>query len=114
MSGSRRTRKTWLDFFPFGQNILNGAANETDSVLMVDVAGGKGHDLEAFREKVPNAPGRFILQDLPDVLQEAGELKGGIEKMAYDFFTPQPVKGNSLPFKYFWHRPLLTRKILQF
>ncbi|KAI9841708.1 MAG: hypothetical protein M1837_000440 [Sclerophora amabilis] len=101
MSGSRRTRTTWLDFFPIEEKILRGAKDDRDGVLMVDVAGGKGHDLEAFRAKAPDAPGRLILQDLPDVIEQAGELKNGIEKMAYDFFTPQPIHGARVYYLHF-------------
>ncbi|KAK2756094.1 hypothetical protein FQN54_005501 [Arachnomyces sp. PD_36] len=116
MSGSRRTRKTWLDFFPVKENILDGAVNQEEAVLMVDVAGGKGHDLEAFGEVFPDACGRLILQDLPDVIQQAGELQQGIEKMGYDFFTPQPVKGARVYYLHFilhdWP-DMTARKILQ-
>jgi hypothetical protein len=36
---------------------------------MVDVAGGRGHDLKKFRAKFPHAPGRLIVEDLPQVLE---------------------------------------------
>lgn len=41
--------------------------------------------------------GRLVVQDQPAALGEAGHLsKDGIEIMPYDFFTPQPIKGNDL------------------
>lgn len=59
---------------------------------MVDIGGGRGQDLMSFKDKFPNAPGRFILQDQPHVVESA-HLSERVEKMGYDFFTPQPVKG---------------------
>lgn len=37
----------------------------------------------------------MIVQHLPTVI-EAQETVGGVEAVAYDFFTPQPIKGNYL------------------
>jgi hypothetical protein len=37
--------------------------------------------------------GRVILQDLPKVIEDISEPLPGVEKMGYDFFTPQPIKG---------------------
>ncbi|KAI1127812.1 S-adenosyl-L-methionine-dependent methyltransferase [Nemania abortiva] len=53
---------------------------------------GKGHDLLAFNTKHPGR-GRLVLQDLPPVINATGSVDPGIEKMRYDFFTEQPVKG---------------------
>ncbi|PQE13582.1 Sterigmatocystin 8-O-methyltransferase protein [Rutstroemia sp. NJR-2017a BVV2] len=71
------------------EQILNGATKEYP--LIVDVGGGKGHHLQAFHEKFP-AKGRLILQDLPHVLGEIVELDPAIERMACNFFEPQPIK----------------------
>lgn len=68
---------------------------ESDSeVLLVDVGGNVGHDLMDFRRRFPNAHGRLILQDLPHVIETASQVEQfGIERMGYDFFTPQTVQG---------------------
>jgi hypothetical protein len=64
--------------------------------VFVDVGGGTGQQCVAVRRKWPGLPGRVVLQDLPAVVAEAEVPEGyGIEVMAYDFFTPQPVKGKS-------------------
>ena len=66
---------------------------ESDNdVLIVDVGGGRGKVLSTIRNSWPGLRGRIVVQDLPKEI--AGrEPANGIEPMAYDFFTPQPVKG---------------------
>lgn len=67
-----------------------------DEALVVDVGGSLGHDLQTFKTLHPNATGRLILQDKPDVIEQAKTIPGidpSIEKIAYDFFAPQPIIG---------------------
>jgi hypothetical protein len=40
-----------------------------------------------------DSPGRLVLQDLPETIEEISGLHRSIEKVAYNFFTPQPVQG---------------------
>lgn len=70
-----------------------------DDVLIVDMGGNIGHDLSEFKRKWSDAPGRLILQDLPEVIEHAKEsnLPSYIEPMAHNFFTEQPVKGMAIP-----------------
>lgn len=82
------------DFYPVKENLVKGASTAEDAVFLVDLGGGKGHDLEELKRKHLNLPGRLVLQDLASVLAEAKELDPGIMKMEHDFFTPQPVQGN--------------------
>ena len=65
----------------------------------VDIGGGRGQFLKAIQQEAPNGFGaKLILQDRPDVLASLTEDDiPGIEKMPYDFFTPQPVKSKFLP-----------------
>ena len=94
MAGQRRGRANWLDVYPFEQQMLSDCRNESDAVLLVDVAGGRGHDLNDFRARHLKIPGRLILEDLPEVLSQIDpEWREDIETVAYDFFTPQPIKG---------------------
>lgn len=72
--------------------MLDGAKDDSTALTIVDVGGGKGANLVAFREKFPNVPGRFIFEDLKYLLDSAASL-GNIEGLAYDFFTPQPIMG---------------------
>jgi len=70
-----------------------------DDVLFVDVAGGRGHDVEKFRAQFPHLPGRCVLQELPETIAQVRQTTPpqGVELMEYDFFTPQPIKGTLLP-----------------
>ncbi|KAK4907421.1 hypothetical protein LTR49_023567 [Elasticomyces elasticus] len=94
MSSYRTDRAEFLDVFPAEQHLIEGfQVSETGhEVLMVDIGGGRGHELLRVAEKFPATKGRLILQDLPDVIEQALQ-SDRIELMAYDFFTPQPVKG---------------------
>ena len=63
-----------------------------DKVLFVDVGGGRGEALRKFRRNHPELRGRVIIEDLPKVI-EGQEVEEGVEAIAHDFFTPQPVTG---------------------
>ncbi|CAD6579776.1 MAG: hypothetical protein ASARMPRED_009245 [Alectoria sarmentosa] len=93
MSGNRVNRKHWIDWFPVEAEIFSGSSGTTEDVLLVDVGGSKGHDLERFLGKYPTSKGRLVLQDLPGVLEHVKGLNEGIRTMSHDFFTPQPIKG---------------------
>jgi hypothetical protein len=58
---------------------------------MVDVAGGRGHDLLEFHNQYKDQPGRLIVQDQQPVLDSATELPARIKKIGIDFWTQQPV-----------------------
>ncbi|KAI1196277.1 putative O-methyltransferase [Nemania serpens] len=90
-------RKKWVEWYDVSGRLIHGA--KQDVPLLVDVGGGKGHDLVRFLEFHPDV-WRLILQDLEPVLRSAPDLPSEIEKMPYDFFTAQPVKGARA---YFFH-----------
>ena len=90
MGISRMNRgEEWFDFYPVEKK-LRVADTET---LLVDVGGGLGHDLVAFKQRFPQLPGKLIVQDLPIVIDDVKNQPSGIEAMKHDFFTPQPIKG---------------------
>lgn len=96
MSAYHQGRPSWMDdgFYPVSEQLIKGAKQGDNEVLLVDVGGGKGHDLQEFRSKCPDSSsGRLILQDQPTVLDDVEELDSSIERMAHDFFTEQPIKG---------------------
>ena len=97
MAGYRAGRPCWMDegFFPVQANLVEGAKKDDDSVFLVDLGGGKGHDLQELNQKHPNIPGKLVLQELKGVIDEAltAGLDFKIESMAHDFFTPQPIVG---------------------
>lgn len=83
----------WFDIYPATTKLAN-ARKDADAILLVDIAGGPGQEVERFKQRHPTIPGRCVLQDLPLTLQRIDTLHQGIEAMAYDFFTPQPLKGS--------------------
>lgn len=85
----RRDEKSWLDFFPVEEKLQ---VRDSSDVLLVDVGGGRGKDLQAFRERCPTLPGRLVLQDLSYVTETA-DIAGEIECQTHNFFDEQPVKG---------------------
>ncbi|KAH6975692.1 S-adenosyl-L-methionine-dependent methyltransferase [Ilyonectria destructans] len=98
MGGYRLGRPSWMDpeVYPVQDNLISDFDHEGDNrkpVMLVDIGGSYGHDLAEFRRKYPDAPGRLILQDLPRVLDKITSLEEDIERMPYDFLTPQPIKG---------------------
>jgi hypothetical protein len=99
------------DFFPVQERLIKDAKSEEDAVFVVDVGGSIGHDLAEFAKKHSNAPGRLVLQDLPAVLGQIDSLDERIERMAYDFYTEQPLKGMVPPavVRQSPHTDLITR-----
>ncbi|CAI6336898.1 unnamed protein product [Periconia digitata] len=90
----RGSRPNWVDWFPVEEKLIQNSGLDKDQVLLVDVAGGRGHELSAFLDKFPNLPGRLILQDQPHVLDDPTlGLDPRIEKKTIDFWVEGPVQG---------------------
>lgn len=97
---SRYNLTPWPEVYPTDTVV---SAAKPDRALVVDTGGSKGHDLEKFRLCHPNIPdGSLVLQDLPEVVRDV-QVNRAISAQAYDFFTPQPVKGARI---YFMHNVL--------
>ncbi|KAL8904742.1 MAG: hypothetical protein Q9207_003073 [Kuettlingeria erythrocarpa] len=90
MTAQRKDMPSWLDVFPVREQL--GGNIKAESVLLVDIGGGPGHQCVALKKRYPNLRGRIILQDTEDVIKEA-LFYPGIEAMVHDFWTEQPVKG---------------------
>lgn len=82
-------REERFDYYPVEQRLRAVA----DTPLLVDVGGGRGHDLVSFQARYPQLPGKLVLQERPVVIDANKDLPSNIEAMRYDFFAPQPVKG---------------------
>ncbi|KAL5411980.1 hypothetical protein PMIN06_009449 [Paraphaeosphaeria minitans] len=93
MGGYRLGRPSWMDpgCYPVEERLLEGLT-EVDDILLVDIGGSLGHDLQEFATKYPDEPGRLVLQDLPVVIDAIESLHPKIERMKYNFYTEQPVK----------------------
>ncbi|TQV91602.1 sterigmatocystin 8-O-methyltransferase [Cordyceps javanica] len=112
MGNTMGARNYWVDWYPVERQLLDGAGAGAGAEggggnqappLLVDVGGGKGHDLLAFHEKYPGR-GRLVLQDLDAVTDHVrSAIDPAIEVMTYDFFTKQPIKGARA---YFYHHIL--------
>lgn len=95
MGGYRQGRPSWMDagFYPVQERLIDGFDASDNGAMLVDIGGGLGHDIDEFRRKYPDAPGRLVLQDLEPVIGQIVELDSKIERMPYDFHTEQPVLG---------------------
>ncbi|KAI0389268.1 S-adenosyl-L-methionine-dependent methyltransferase [Xylariaceae sp. FL0594] len=109
MGKTMGARVYWVDWYPVPSRLLSPPYTPSSTTpLIVDVGGGKGHDIHAFYAKHPGQ-GRLILQDLPSVTASLTnnnntlDSSSAIEIMPYDFFTPQPVTGARA---YFYHHIL--------
>ena len=91
MNTAQANRGPWVDLFPTEQLI---ADSKPEDVLVVDIGGNIGHDMESFRHKHPDAPGRLVLQDTPEAIGQIKSLDPSIERVPHDFFKPQPVQGS--------------------
>ena len=92
MTGKSENRAHWLDAFPFEERVIKGFKECDGAVMLVDVGGAQGNEVEAIKKRYPTLPGRIILQDLPDTIAHALTVSG-MEVVAHDFFTEQPIKG---------------------
>ncbi|KAG8158549.1 hypothetical protein KVR01_011671 [Diaporthe batatas] len=91
-----RGQQTWLDVLDF-ESLIKGSGAEAAAItpetpVFVDVGGGIGSQCAILKSKLPNLPGRVILQDLPAVIEHALPTEG-VEVTAHNFWTEQPVKG---------------------
>ena len=92
ITGQRKGRANWLDFYPLKEQLVDGFQGSDDAVMLVDVGGALGHEIHAIKKKYPKIPGKLVLQDLPDTVKQATTIPG-MQAMAHDFFTEQPLKG---------------------
>jgi hypothetical protein len=94
MGNTMGAREYWHEWYEVEGSLLTGFDSSHSSTLLVDVGGGKGHDLQAFYtafgEPSWKESHKLVLQDLPHVIDAIP-----VVKMAHDFFTDQPVKGQS-------------------
>jgi hypothetical protein len=83
-----------IGFYDF--SALYDPEHDGDRPTLVDVGGGQGQSITQILTAFPTLqPSRMILQDLPQVIAQTDDLKGlpqGVQAMAHDFWTPQPVK----------------------
>lgn len=91
MGNTMGARTYWFDWYPVQERILEGVSPDSNAPLIVDVGGGKGHDLQEFNVRYPGH--NLVLQDLQPVIDDALDLDILIKPVVYDMFTEQPIKG---------------------
>ncbi|EMC93470.1 hypothetical protein BAUCODRAFT_242672 [Baudoinia panamericana UAMH 10762] len=92
MAAEQSVRPDWTLIYPCKERMMR--SSPSPEVLLVDIGGNTGLHLRMFRDRRFGLPGELVLQDLPGNVEAVdATLNAGIEAMAYDFFTPQPVKG---------------------
>ena len=95
MQAYRAGNAMWFEqtFYSVASRLVAGFDASHSDVFLVDVGGGKGHDLAAFATAFPNPPGLLILQDQPAVIAEVPtSIMHNFLAQPHDFFTPEPVK----------------------
>lgn len=88
-------RKTVLDGVDF-EGLIGSSGITSETPVFVDVGGGIGSQCALLKSKIPNLKGRVILRDQPTVIKNALPLEG-VEKIAFDFWNEQPIKGGFYP-----------------
>lgn len=86
-----------IKLFPWAQALGPSSEHQPttpETLLVVDVGGGRGHAAQVIRAELDRAGvrGRVVLEDQAAAVREVeGRLAGGgIEAVAHDFFAPQP------------------------
>lgn len=75
MESDRGSRPSWLKWFPVKERVIDGFDLKVSDALLVDAAGGRGHDIQAFHKEFPDAPGCLIVEDLPHVMSSLGKVR---------------------------------------
>jgi hypothetical protein len=92
--GARGSRPSWLTWFP-AKDKLFPQGYDQDKPLLVDIAGGRGHDLLEFVAKYSDETSSFVLHDQQFVLDSALPLPPNVTKQSFDLFQDPPVQGRS-------------------
>jgi len=79
----------WFDIFPAADALKESPEASSETVLLVDVGGGIGHEVRKFKGRYPKLVGRMMVQDQ----RVEDGIEDGVEFMKHDFFGPQPMKG---------------------
>ncbi|KAB8073084.1 hypothetical protein BDV29DRAFT_176043 [Aspergillus leporis] len=95
MSAYRAGKPNWCDtgFYPVSDRLLTGFDASMSDVLLVDVGGGRGHDIAAFASRFSPLPGRLVLQGREQVIDSMpADESRQFEATAHNISTTQPIK----------------------
>lgn len=94
----------WTDVYDTNALVQGADLSGSGPALFVDIGGAHGLDSARLLQKHPEltGPAKIVVQDLPAVVSTHAKekLSPRIERMAYDFFQPQPLQGARA---YFFH-----------
>lgn len=96
MTAYRAGKPNWFDpgFYPVAERLITGFEPTNNEVLIVDVGGGRGHDMSMFVAQHSSHPGKVVLQDREPVIASIpGKETLPFECQVHDFYTPEPIKG---------------------
>ena len=89
-------RRAWHEIYPAATELdVRGFQEAHEPPLLVDVGGNTGYDVASFGTMNPHIKGRCVVEDLPETLASSHSSSQSVERIAYDFFTAQPIKGTS-------------------
>lgn len=92
MQAYRAGNAMWFEYYPVAERLEKNFDASVSETFLVDLGGGKGHDLAAFAVAHPSL-GRLVLQDQPSVIAESPDSYSGLfQRQGVDFFTPQLLK----------------------
>lgn len=107
MTATRDYKMDWTEVYDTDQIIVGADLSEAAPPLFVDIGGMHGLDTLRLLSKHPELPEhiKLVVQDLPEVVDAYSEKHldpdgGRFTRIAYDFFTPQPLVGARA---YFFH-----------
>lgn len=86
-------RKDWLEFYPVKDRLIAGADMNNDAIAMVDIGGGTGCQTIDFKKRFSELSGRYVVQDLVNMLPNDEPCIIDIEFMVHNFRKAQPIKG---------------------
>lgn len=101
MTAIQNYKMPWTEVYDTTE-LVAGADLNYGAPLFVDIGGAHGLDTELLLARHPDLPSDIlVVQDTPEVIaMTPKELDPRVRKMAYDFFTPQPLVGAR---SYFFH-----------
>lgn len=90
-------KMNWTDVYDTTLVVQDADLSDSGPALFVDIGGAHGLDSARFLAKHPELPtsAKIVVQDLPEVVSTHAKetLSPRIQRMAYDFFQPQPLLG---------------------
>lgn len=107
MTATRDYKMDWTEVYDTRELVAGASLSEAAPPLFIDIGGMHGLDTLRLLSKYPELPEhiKLVVQDLPEVVDAYSERqldqeRGRINRMPYDFFTPQPLIGARA---YFFH-----------